>query len=126
MSDPVIVDAKIMHVVKVYVEQHFDELSCMLAKFLNAFVSQSAFVESYEVDNFILRNSTTLSTWCATSTVHRECSLTRNSIWDFYAIQAPEISLIRAALFVRVMAVDQQPLSSLLLVHLHHDNWEIR
>ena len=63
MSDPVIVDAKIKEPVKVYVEQHHDELSSTLAKFFNAFVSQSTFVESYEVDNFVLRNSVTMSAW---------------------------------------------------------------
>ena len=126
MSDPVIVDAKIMNAVKLYVDQHLDELSCMLAKFLNAFVSQSAFVESYEVDNFVLRNSATMSAWCVLSFQHHERTLTKDSIWDFYAVQIPELSLIRAALFVRVMAVDQQPLISLLQGCMRHNDWEIR
>lgn len=63
VTDPIIVDARVMKAVKLYVEQHIDELSCLLAKFLNAFVSQSSLVESYEVDNFVLRNSSTLSAW---------------------------------------------------------------
>ncbi|KIP09568.1 hypothetical protein PHLGIDRAFT_67270 [Phlebiopsis gigantea 11061_1 CR5-6] len=110
MSDPVIVDANLMNAVKVYVEQHHDGLSIMLAKFFNAFVSQSVFVESYEVDNFVLRNSATMSA----------------CIWDFYAIQTPELALVRASLFLRIMVVDQQPLTSLLLKHLQHDDWETR
>lgn len=52
-----------MAAIKLYVEQHVDELSCLLAKFLNAFVNEASLVESYEVDNFILRNCTTLSAW---------------------------------------------------------------
>lgn len=63
MTDPIIIDPKLMSAVKLYVEQHVDELSCMLAKFLNAFVNETHLVESYEVDNFILRNCTALSTW---------------------------------------------------------------
>lgn len=63
MTDPVIVDSKIMTAVKLYVEQGLDALSSLLAKFLNAFVNETSLVESYEVDNFILRNSTTLSAW---------------------------------------------------------------
>ena len=52
-----------MKAIKLYVEQHVDELSCLLAKFLNAFIYEAALVESYEVDNFILRNCSTLSAW---------------------------------------------------------------
>ena len=47
-------------------------------------------------------------------------------MWDFYAIQVPELSLKRTALFVRVMAVDSQPFLALLLAHLRHEDWEIR
>lgn len=53
-------------------------------------------------------------------------ALTRRSIWDFYSVQAPELSLIRGALFVRVLVVDSQPFQSLLAVHLNNENWEIR
>ena len=63
MSDPIIVDSRLMTAVKLYVEQHVDELSCLLAKFLDAFVNETHLVESYEVDNFILRNCVALSTW---------------------------------------------------------------
>ncbi|EKM55576.1 uncharacterized protein PHACADRAFT_256290 [Phanerochaete carnosa HHB-10118-sp] len=47
-------------------------------------------------------------------------------MWDFYAIQLPELSLKRAALFVRVMVVDSQPFLALLLAQLRHEDWEIR
>ena len=63
MTDPIIVDPKLMTAAKLYVEQHVDELSCLLAKFLNAFVNETQLVESYEVDNFILRNCVALSSW---------------------------------------------------------------
>jgi hypothetical protein len=63
ITDPVIVDAKLMSAMKSYVEQHIDELSSLLAKFLNAFVNEASLVESYEVDNFILRNCNTVSAW---------------------------------------------------------------
>lgn len=63
MSDPIIVDARIMTAIKLYVEQQIDQLSCLVAKFLNAFVNEASLVESYEVDNFILRNCATLCAW---------------------------------------------------------------
>lgn len=61
--DPIIVHPGLMDVLKSYVELEVDEVSCLTAKFLNAFVNNAPFVESYEVDNFILRNGATLCTW---------------------------------------------------------------
>jgi hypothetical protein len=49
-----------------------------------------------------------------------------SSVWDFYAIQMPELSLKRAALFVRIMVVDSQPFLSQLTTLLHNEDWEIR
>lgn len=49
------------------------------------------------------------------------------SIWESYAIQAPELSLIRASLLVRVLAVDAQPFQGLLDSLLDgQTNWESR
>lgn len=63
MTDPVIINAALMGTLKSYVESQVHEISCLIAKFLNAFVNEAPFVESYEVDNFILRNGATLCTW---------------------------------------------------------------
>jgi hypothetical protein len=40
-----------------------EDVSCLVAKFLNTFLNDSPLVESYEVDNFILRNGQILSAW---------------------------------------------------------------
>lgn len=63
MADPVIVNAELMQALTKYVETGNDEISCFIAKFLNAFVNDVPFVESYEIDNFILRNGNSLATW---------------------------------------------------------------
>ena len=63
MSDPVIVDPRLLNVLKTYVEQKYDDLSCLVAKFLNAYVNDTPLVESFEVDNFILRNESVLCAW---------------------------------------------------------------
>lgn len=63
MSDPIIVDTKLMASLGSYVERKSDDLSCLVAKFLNAFANGTPLVESYEVDNFILRNEATLTAW---------------------------------------------------------------
>jgi hypothetical protein len=52
-----------MLTLKIILEQEQDELSKLIVQFLYAFVSEASLVESYEADNFILRNSETLSAW---------------------------------------------------------------
>ncbi len=63
MTDPIIIDTKLMNALGSYIEKRVIGLSCLVAKFLNAFVNQTSLVESYEVDNFILRNAATLCSW---------------------------------------------------------------
>jgi hypothetical protein len=63
MSDPIIIDAKLMIALESYVGVNVDEVSCLIAKFLNLFVTDSHFLEPYEVDNFILRNGRAVSAW---------------------------------------------------------------
>ncbi len=63
MSDPIIVDARLMAALKSYVDQKYEDLSCLVAKFFNAFINDTPWVESYEVDNFVLRNEAALCAW---------------------------------------------------------------
>ncbi|KAI0928528.1 hypothetical protein AcW1_005746 [Taiwanofungus camphoratus] len=110
LMDPIIVHPGLMDVLKSYVELEVDEVSCLTAKFLNAFVNNAPFVESYEVDNFILRNGATLCT----------------CMWQFYAIQLPGISTTRTALLLRVLVVDPQPFETLLHELFQANNhWEV-
>ena len=63
LMDPIIVDSRLMAVLKSYVEMRVDEVSCLAARFLNLLVNESPLLESYEVDNFILRNGPNLCQW---------------------------------------------------------------
>lgn len=54
-----------MNALKLYVKGGVDDVSSLITKFLNAFVNESPLVESYEVDNFILRNGPALCSWYA-------------------------------------------------------------
>ncbi|KAI0324520.1 hypothetical protein GY45DRAFT_1288775 [Cubamyces sp. BRFM 1775] len=111
ISDPIIVNAGLIDAVRSYVETGSDEVSCLAAKFFDAFMHHAPFVESYEVDNFILRNGSSLCT----------------CIWQFYAVQSPEISTIRISLLLRILVVDAQPFQALLQSLFAEDsNWEIR
>lgn len=63
LTDPIIVDATLMAVLRSYVETGVDEVSCFAARFLNLFVNEAPLLESYEIDNFILRSGQTLCHW---------------------------------------------------------------
>ncbi|KAJ7709877.1 hypothetical protein B0H17DRAFT_1029591 [Mycena rosella] len=111
MTDPIVIHPDLMNVLEHYITARVDDVSCLTAKFLNTFLNDSPFLESYEVDNFILRNGRMLS----------ECA------WQFYDIQRHEISAIRTTFLLRVVVVDSEPLQELL----HHwllpsGNWELR
>ncbi|GBE81969.1 hypothetical protein SCP_0403450 [Sparassis crispa] len=110
-ADPIIVNADLISALKLYVQTEIHDVSCLVAKFLNAFLNEAAFVESYEVDNFILRNGPMLCT----------------CMWQFYAIQHHDISTIRTSLLLRVLVVDPQPFQALLEEWFQVDiSWELR
>lgn len=52
-----------MNILERYSNAGIDEVSCLIAQFLNSFITESSFLEPYEVDNFILRNGKVLCTW---------------------------------------------------------------
>ncbi|KAJ6596919.1 hypothetical protein DFH09DRAFT_972654 [Mycena vulgaris] len=111
VTDPIVVNADLMNVLEHYVTARVDDVSCLTAKFLNTFLNDSPFLESYEVDNFVFRNSRMLA----------QCA------WQFYDIQRHEIYAIRTTFLLRTVVVDSQPLQELL-----HDwllpsgHWELR
>ncbi|TFK89146.1 hypothetical protein K466DRAFT_545801 [Polyporus arcularius HHB13444] len=111
VTDPVIVNSALIDALKTYVETGLEEVSCITAKFLDAFMHHAPLVESYEVDNFILRNGSSLCT----------------CVWQFYAVQTAKISTIRTGVLLRVLVVDAQPFQS-LLQHLFErfGSWELR
>ena len=114
MNETIFPDASFMDLLCQYVETDIDEVSCLVAKFLNAFANDSAFIESYEVDNFILKNSTVLSTWLVALRLLYPLAQGTFSAWHFYGVQQPDISSTRPALLLRVLAVDSTPLHALL------------
>lgn len=58
-----IIDAKIMASLELYLGSHLEDVSRLTAKFLNMFLTESPFLEGFEADNFILRNGKTLASW---------------------------------------------------------------
>ncbi|KAH7926319.1 hypothetical protein BV22DRAFT_1063234 [Leucogyrophana mollusca] len=108
--DPIIVDSVLINILGKYVMTGVDEVVRVVAKFLHSFAIHASLLESYEVDNFVLRNGKVL------------CSC----VWQFYEIQHHDISSIRTSLLLRVLVVDPQPFQSLLDRQLHSNSWESR
>ncbi|KAF7363482.1 hypothetical protein MSAN_01004100 [Mycena sanguinolenta] len=111
ITDPIVIHPGLLAVVENYVTAKVDDVSCLAAKFLNIFLIDSPFLESFEIDNFVLRNGRMLAL-CA---------------WHFYDIQVHEISTIRTTFFLRTVVVDSQPLQELLHEWLLPTGpWELR
>ncbi|KAI0831397.1 hypothetical protein BC628DRAFT_1312212 [Trametes gibbosa] len=111
ITDPIIVNSGLIDALRGYVETGIDEVTCLAAKFLDAFMHHAPFVESYEVDNFILRNGSSIC----------------NCVWQFYAVQDAQISTIRTSLLLRSLVVDPQPFQALMQKLFEKGrNWEAR
>jgi hypothetical protein len=78
MVDPVIIDPRMMDALDRYMALNVDDVSCLIAKFLSLYLTESPYLEPYEVDNFILRNGRFLAFWYVASCVN--ISLTSLSI----------------------------------------------
>lgn len=99
LIDPMIVDHRLMAAIEKYMFVDMDEVSSIVAMFLHSFMNDSAYLESFEIDNFIVRNGRTLA-FCA---------------WQFYGIRKyHEISNIRSRFLLRTLVVDCEPFSELL------------
>ncbi|EPQ58100.1 hypothetical protein GLOTRDRAFT_72136 [Gloeophyllum trabeum ATCC 11539] len=111
MVDPIIVDARLINCLRGYVECAVEEVSIIIAKFLDMLVKEAALLESYEVDNFILKNEEALCL-CA---------------WKFYELQSHDIANARTSFLLRVLVVDTQPFRA-ILQHVFEEsgNWESR
>ncbi|KAM6500500.1 hypothetical protein JOM56_003514 [Amanita muscaria] len=92
-GDPITIDSEIMRALELYVDIQNDEISILIAKFFNSFLTDSPFMEAHEVDNFVLRNGKVLA----------------KSAWQFYSTHQPELHEIRASLLSRTIVVDSQP-----------------
>jgi len=61
--DPMIIDAKLMASLELYLRSGVEDVSCLTAKFLNMFLTESPSLEVFEADNFILRNGKVIASW---------------------------------------------------------------
>ncbi|TFK54850.1 hypothetical protein OE88DRAFT_1674178 [Heliocybe sulcata] len=111
LHDPIIVDANLISCLRKYVDCAVEEVSIIVAKFLNMLVNDAALLESYEVDNLILKNEEAL---CA-------CA------WRFFDLQSHVLANIRTGFLLRLLVVDTQSFRAILHdVFERPSSWEMR
>ncbi|KAK1236541.1 hypothetical protein PQX77_000234 [Marasmius sp. AFHP31] len=109
--DPIVVDHSLMGVLKTYLSVNNDNITCIIAKFLNCFLMSTPYLETHEVDNFILRNGQMLC----------------NSALQFYGVQRQELLGLRFGFLLRVVIVDTQPFKEILEESFGQNvEWELR
>ena len=103
-----------MAVLSSYIKSDLEDISCLIAQFLHMFITESPYLESHEIDNFILRNGLMLSSWCVSAKSLFSSPSNEYSAWRLYGIQRDEVSELRASFFVRTIVVDDQPFRAIL------------
>ena len=63
IPDPIHVDTSFIFALGHYVKARQVEINIIIAKFFYLFAKECSLLETYEVDNFILRNAGVLSSW---------------------------------------------------------------
>jgi len=118
--DPVIVEPVILESLELYIQTGVEEIPCIVAKFLNMFILESPFLESFEVDNFILRNGKIVSLWYVLLPVSLAMPAFSNdfSAWTTYNIQRQDLALVRTNLLLRSLLVDSEHLQDIIQAHL--------
>jgi hypothetical protein len=61
--DPIHMDISFVQALGDYVKARQKDINIIVAKFFQLFIKECPLMESYEVDNFILRNAGVLSSW---------------------------------------------------------------
>lgn len=63
VTDPIHVDTSFITSLGNYVNARQEDISVTIARFFYLFIKECSLLETYEVDNFILRNAGVLSSW---------------------------------------------------------------
>lgn len=64
VQDPIDFGSQFTSVLGQYALVEMEEVSALIAKFVHLVSTECGFIESYEADNWILRNASVLSEWC--------------------------------------------------------------
>lgn len=58
------VDSPLIETLRSYVQADVSEVTTVVAKFFKMVISEAPLLESFEIDNIILRNGVPLAAWC--------------------------------------------------------------
>ncbi|VDB82999.1 unnamed protein product [Peniophora sp. CBMAI 1063] len=110
-SDPINLSTRFIAALGEYVSTGVEQVAILVARFFSLFMRDSQHLETYEVDNFVLRNAAVLG----------------SSAWKFYDLQIPELYCLRPHLLLHVLSVEPQPLETLFAEETAHSlPWDQR
>ena len=72
-SDPINLSTRFIAALGEYVSTRVEQVAVLVARFFSLFMRDSQHLETYEVDNFVLRNASVLGAWCVTVAIEVPC-----------------------------------------------------
>jgi len=63
VEDPIALDPAIMKAIELHLQTRSDDVARIIAQFIHACFTSSSYIETHEMDNFILKNQINLSQW---------------------------------------------------------------
>lgn len=128
MNDILSVDTDLMNALTRCLAVEDEEMYILLGKFLISFISTPNQFESFEIDNFVLKNSQFLTDWYGYMVYYvLDCLLTLLlSAWTLFNITSTELTAMRTSLLLKVAVIDIQPFETLLEDLYSSRLWEIR
>lgn len=125
--EPVFIDTAVMKSIDLHLKVKSEDVTSMIANFLHTFFTSSSFMETHEMDNFVLKNELVLSKWYDATLLFAGSLHNPPSAWQFYDVQQPEIAKLRTSVLLRVLSVGPEEFQRLVEQGLSHDQeWERR
>ena len=116
-DDPIFIHPKIMNALEQYIQSQVVDVTSYAAKFLEMFLTGSPYLESFEIDNFVLQNGKTIASWYVReyefAFVNFHCSA-----WATYNIQREDTATARTRLLLRSLLIDSEPLQGILSINM--------
>ncbi len=106
-----------MEALKQYIQIQVDDVTSYAAKFLEIFLTGSPYLESFEVDNFVLQNGKTIASWYVREYQFAFINFC-DSAWTTYNIQREDTATARTRLLLRSLLIDPEPLQGILSINM--------
>lgn len=117
-DDPIFIHPKILGALALYIQSKVDNVTCYAAKFLDIFLTGSPFLESFEIDNFVLQNGRIIASWYADDNRLTFRIDFDYSAWATYNIQREDTATARTRLLLRSLLIDSEPLQEIFSTNM--------